>query len=142
MHRFNTNGEKQRDLTEEQKQELKEAFDVFDADGSGAIDDKELKVLMRKQGLDLNREELVAMILEVDEDGSGEMEFNEYATMMKPRIVTQDPRDEILKAVPLFTNDEKGRISFADLRRLADECHEPMTDQELQEMIDDADKDG
>merc|ERR1719195_173126 len=142
MHRFNTNGEKQRDLTEEQKQELKEAFDVFDADGSGAIDDKELKVLMRKQGLDLNREELVAMILEVDEDGSGEMEFDEFAKMMKPRIVERDPRDEILKAVPLFTDDEKGRISFADLRRLADDHHEPFTDQELQEMIDDADKDG
>ena len=32
------------DLTEEQKQEIKEAFDLFDSDGSGTIDAKELKV--------------------------------------------------------------------------------------------------
>ena len=32
------------DLTEEQKQEIREAFDLFDADGSGTIDAKELKV--------------------------------------------------------------------------------------------------
>ena len=33
------------ELTEEQKQEIREAFDLFDADGSGTIDAKELKVL-------------------------------------------------------------------------------------------------
>lgn len=35
------------ELTEEQKQEIKEAFDLFDTDGSGSIDAKELKVAMR-----------------------------------------------------------------------------------------------
>ena len=32
------------ELTEEQKQEIREAFDLFDADGTGTIDAKELKV--------------------------------------------------------------------------------------------------
>lgn len=32
------------ELTEEQKQEIREAFDLFDVDGSGTIDAKELKV--------------------------------------------------------------------------------------------------
>lgn len=32
------------ELTEEQKQEIREAFDLFDTDGSGSIDVKELKV--------------------------------------------------------------------------------------------------
>ena len=32
------------ELTEEQKQEIREAFDLFDADGTGTIDTKELKV--------------------------------------------------------------------------------------------------
>ena len=35
------------DLTEEQKQEIREAFDLFDADGSGTIDAKELKVFLQ-----------------------------------------------------------------------------------------------
>ena len=37
-------------LTEEQKQEIREAFDLFDTDGSGTIDAKELKVAMRALG--------------------------------------------------------------------------------------------
>lgn len=37
-------GRKQRDISEEQKQEIKEAFDLFDTDSSGFIDGKELKV--------------------------------------------------------------------------------------------------
>lgn len=36
------------ELTEEQKQEIREAFDLFDADGSGTIDAKELKVSILK----------------------------------------------------------------------------------------------
>ena len=32
------------ELTEEQKQEIREAFDLFDTDGTGTIDAKELKV--------------------------------------------------------------------------------------------------
>ena len=33
------------ELTEEQTQEIREAFDLFDADGSGTIDAKELMVI-------------------------------------------------------------------------------------------------
>eukprot|EP00418_Pyrodinium_bahamense_P039944 CAMPEP_0179201480 /NCGR_PEP_ID=MMETSP0796-20121207/100274_1 /TAXON_ID=73915 /ORGANISM="Pyrodinium bahamense, Strain pbaha01" /LENGTH=162 /DNA_ID=CAMNT_0020906037 /DNA_START=73 /DNA_END=561 /DNA_ORIENTATION=- len=143
MHRFNATGKKQRDLTEEQKQELKEAFDLFDLDGSGAICDKELKVMMRQLGYDLSREELIHMILEVDEDGSGEIEMNEFIAMMRPKVLGRDPKDEILKAFSLFTtDDEQKAISFEDLRRLADEMGEEFSDQELQEMIDDADRSG
>ena len=35
LRRFNAGGKKQKELTEEQKQEIKEAFDLFDTDGSG-----------------------------------------------------------------------------------------------------------
>ena len=39
-------------LTEEQKQEIREAFDLFDTDGSGTIDAKELKVSVGGRDLD------------------------------------------------------------------------------------------
>lgn len=54
------------ELTEEQKHEIREAFDLFDADGSGKIDAKELKVAMRALGFEPKREELKRMIAEVD----------------------------------------------------------------------------
>lgn len=52
LRRFNAGGKKQKELTDEQKQEIKEAFDLFDTDGSGEIDSKELKVAMRALGFE------------------------------------------------------------------------------------------
>ena len=52
LRRFNAGGKKQKELTEEQTQEIKEAFDLFDTDGSGSIDSKELKVAMRALGFE------------------------------------------------------------------------------------------
>ena len=58
-----TRPKKRTELTEEQKQEIKEAFDLFDTDGSGNIDQKELKVAMRALGFEPKREEIKKLIL-------------------------------------------------------------------------------
>jgi Ca2+-binding EF-hand superfamily protein len=130
------------ELTEEQRQEIKEAFDLFDTDGSGSIDAKELKVAMRALGFEPRKEEVRKMISEIDRDGSGTIEFPEFLEMMAAKMAERDPREEILKAFRLFDRDNKGKISFADLKAVSRELGENLTDEELQEMIDEADRDG
>merc|ERR1712064_80206 len=75
-------GGKKKELTEEQKNEIKEAFDLFDTDGSGSIDSKELKVAMRALGFEPKKEEIAKMITDVDDDGSGTIEYEEFLKMM------------------------------------------------------------
>jgi centrin-2/centrin-1 len=130
------------ELSEEQRQEIKEAFDLFDTDGSGTIDSKELKVAMRALGFEPKKEEIRKMISDVDTDGSGTIDFNEFLDMMSAKMSEKDSREEILKAFRLFDDDETGRITFQNLKRVAKELGENMTDEELQEMIDEADRDG
>ena len=77
-----TRPKKRTELTEEQKQEIKEAFDLFDTDGSGNIDQKELKGAMRALGFEPKREEIKKMIQDVDKDGSGVIDFPEFLDMM------------------------------------------------------------
>merc|ERR1711900_74291 len=130
------------ELTEEQKQEIREAFDLFDTDGSGTIDAKELKVAMRALGFEPKKEEVRKMISDVDKDGSGVIDFMEFMDMMTIKMAERDPREEMLKAFKLFDDDNTGKISFKNLKRVAKELGERMTDEELQEMIDEADRDG
>ncbi|KAM5136602.1 centrin-1 [Callospermophilus lateralis] len=130
------------ELTEDQKQEVREAFDLFDADGSGTIDVKELKVAMRALGFEPKKEELKKMISEVDREGTGKISFNDFLAVMTQKMSEKDTKEEIMKAFRLFDDDETGKISFKNLKRVAAELGENLTDEELQEMIDEADRDG
>ena len=51
--------------------------------------------------------------------------------MMTHKILNRDPKDEILKAFRLFDDDETGKISFKNLKRVAKELGERMTDGEF-----------
>ena len=60
---------------EDPDRELKDAFKVFDTDGSGSISRSEMKKLMKKLGQTLSDAELDAMMDEVDTDKNGEIDF-------------------------------------------------------------------
>ena len=130
------------ELSEEQKQEIKEAFDLFDTDKTGTIDYHELKVAMRALGFDVKKQEVLALMKEFDREGSGQIEYHDFLEIMTGKISERDPIEEILKAFKLFDEDNTGRISLRNLRRVARELGESLSDDELQAMIDEFDKDG
>merc|ERR1711872_890045 len=98
------------ELTEDQKQEIREAFDLFDTDGTGTIDAKELKVAMRALGFEPKKEEIKKMIQEIDKENTGTIDFNDFLTMMTKKMSEKDSKEEILKAFRLFDDDGTGKI--------------------------------
>jgi len=71
-------------ISDEQREELKSAFNLFDVDGSGEIDLGELADLMYCLGVKMTYTELYDMVAEVDEDGSMEIGFDEFMLMINP----------------------------------------------------------
>lgn len=129
-------------LTEEQRQEIKEAFDLFDTDGSGKIDAKELKIAMKALGFEPKKEEIKKMITDTDKHGTGTIEYTDFLELMTVKMGERDPVEEMRKAFRLFLDDDSDRIGIRHLKRVAKELGETMTEEELQEMIDEADRDG
>ena len=140
--KFNANKYLRPGLTEDEIEEIKEAFDLFDTDGSGSIDPKELRAAMQSLGFEAKNQTIYQMITDLDKNKSGNIDFEEFLDMMTARMSDKDTREDIAKVFRLFDDDETGKISFRNLKRVAKELGEKMTDEELQEMIDEADMDG
>ncbi|XP_005370455.1 centrin-4 [Microtus ochrogaster] len=130
------------ELNDDQKKEIKEAFDLFDVDGSGTIDVKELKIAMRALGFEPKKEEIRQLIAEIDKEGTGTICFEDFFAIMSVKMNEKDEREEILKAFKLFDDDATGTISLNNIKRVAKELGENLTEEELQEMLDEADRDG
>merc|ERR1711918_33641 len=89
-------------LTDEQKQELREAFDLFDTDGSGAVDFSELHTAMKALGFEPKKEEIAKMVKEMDKDGDATVDFEEFCIMMAEKMNQKDGKEEMLKGFKLF----------------------------------------
>ncbi len=71
----------------ESQQNLHQAFEDFDDDGSGTITPEELAHKLVELGVKASREEVLAMIEEVDTNHDGSIDFNEFVTLMCPRLL-------------------------------------------------------
>uniref|UniRef100_A0A915KLV9 EF-hand domain-containing protein n=1 Tax=Romanomermis culicivorax TaxID=13658 RepID=A0A915KLV9_ROMCU len=67
--------------------------------------------------------------------------FDQFTEIVRKKSVEKDTKLEITKAFKLFDHENSGKITVEDLRRVADELGEKISDQELQEMITEADLD-
>ena len=114
------------ELSEEHKQEIKEAFELFDTDKDGCVDYHELKVAMRALGFDLKKAEVLKILRDHDKTGQGLMDFEDFAKISElmlssffappvapPRVVVcpapSKPLDSALVPHSIFFTREKTR---------------------------------
>ncbi|XP_041016591.1 calmodulin-like protein 11 [Juglans microcarpa x Juglans regia] len=129
-------------LSEEQIAEFQEAFCLFDKDGDGSITIEELANAIRSLDQNPTQEELQTMINEVDVDGNGTIEFGEFLNLMARKMKENEAEGELKEAFKVFDQDQDGYISPNELRHVMINLEERLTDEEVDQMIRDADLDG
>merc|ERR1711910_80486 len=123
---------------------LKVCFDLFDTKKQEFLSGDDLGEIMRAMGFRPTEEELADLLHEVDEDGSGEIEFGEFYQLCATFLV-EDPDMETMKrelkdAFRVYDKEGLGYITTDTLRGLISELLAPLTDEELEGILEELDE--
>ena len=127
-------------MTHEQREELSEAFDLFDKDGDGTISAKELIVVMRSIGLDSSIEEIQQMMDEIVPGNTGEIEFDGFMTLMAKKIKETEVEDELKETFKTIDRGNKGYYDLDDLRAMVNKYGERISEDEIVKMFEEQDE--
>ncbi|MBA0835446.1 hypothetical protein Goarm_007726, partial [Gossypium armourianum] len=109
---------------------------------AGCITTKDLGTVVRSLGQNPTEAELQGMINEVDADQNGTIDFPEFLNLIARKMKDTDSEEELKEAFKVFDKDQNGFISAAELRHVMTNLGEILTDEEVDEMIHEADTDG
>ena len=96
---------------------------------------------MTSLGFESKSQAIFQMISDLDADGNGTIDFEEWLSLMTRRVSDKDTRANINKVFALYDDERTGFISVKNLRRIAQELSENISEEELQELITRADLD-
>eukprot|EP01017_Pseudomicrothorax_dubius_P003710 TRINITY_DN1058_c0_g1_i2.p1 TRINITY_DN1058_c0_g1~~TRINITY_DN1058_c0_g1_i2.p1 ORF type:complete len:212 (+),score=73.51 TRINITY_DN1058_c0_g1_i2:114-749(+) len=126
-------------LSDTQKNEIKMAFDFFDITGSGTIEAKNLKVVLRALGFDPTNEEIDKLIKDLGRDDRADakkIDFQEFLEIMIVKMSQKDTPEDIDKAFSLFVDPkQKNVVTFDSLKQVIDDLEEDLSEEEIFELI-------
>jgi len=133
------------ELNKEQVALLKNAFDTFDVEKKGSIGTVMIGTILGMLGINMTENMLADIIAEVDDDGSGELEFEEFITLAARFMVEEDAeamQQELKEAFRLYDKEGNGYITTHTLKEILKELDDKITSEELDMMIEEIDSDG
>lgn len=129
-------------LTDEQVNELKEAFEFFNKSGTGSIDKNDLKTALGELGLPNGASDVQEMMKECDSSGTGAITFPMFLSMMSSRLMQVDTEENLTGAFKVFDPELSGYIDGEALRKELTTKGEPLTSAEWNELVSVAGKNG
>ncbi|XP_037713366.1 calmodulin [Drosophila subpulchrella] len=130
------------ELTYEQVQELKDAFDRYDLDSSGTLSASEMRLALISMGHEITEAELYDLIRTVTVRDDTELNLAQFMQMMAPRMADIDSDEALERAFKLIDRDHDGFIGGQDVRAIMLILGEVVTDEDVRDICRAVDMDG
>ncbi|XP_076833017.1 calcium-binding protein 8 isoform X1 [Brachyhypopomus gauderio] len=107
-------------ISVEELDEIREAFRVLDRDGNGFISKQELGMAMRSLGYMPSEVELAIIMQRLDMDGDGQVDFEEFMTILGPKLLSSDTREGFLGQTidSIFWQFDMQRMTLEELKHI------------------------
>ena len=140
-------------FTKEQNRDLQTAFEIFDKDGTGNIDIKDLKVILRALGFEPQEDEIKKLLSTINRSDDEEnnkkgfstntIDFEEFKKIMNNKLRESEEIESLRvgffsftdRDLPKENNNDNEYITLKSLRNVANELREVVNDEELKEMM-------
>jgi len=138
--------EDKREISEDEKREIREAFAILDEDGDGKLTTKEMRTLLQSQFMVFTDQQVDDAVKELDEDGSGCIEFDEFEKyviqngLSKPSA--EEFGEEMRDAFEMFDTDGDGFIDAGEFKQFMTTFGDKMSEDEVLEIMKEADTNG
>ena len=133
-------------LSNDEVDEIRQAFDLFDTNGTGKIDPKELKAAMQSLGFDTKNPtiyELIASLDTPEATKNGGIVFDDFVEAINDKLGDKESKEGIKRIFDLFIDDpNEDTITLSSLKKIAQELGENMTAEELKDMLERASANG
>eukprot|EP00753_Platysulcus_tardus_P021288 PLAT8787.1.p1 GENE.PLAT8787.1~~PLAT8787.1.p1 ORF type:complete len:185 (-),score=84.11 PLAT8787.1:234-788(-) len=131
-----------RGLPPKQFKQLEEVFALYDRFETGKVSLTDLPQMLRYLQYNPTEAELLDLLTDVDEDKEGTLDFHSFVTVVKDRMGAPDPAEAIIQSFRVFDKDGNGFVSGDLLRQVMTSMGEKLSDEEMEEMMRQADVDG
>jgi Ca2+-binding EF-hand superfamily protein len=137
---------KKEEVVKSDGDEIKEAFELFDSNGDGKINVREIRGAMQSIGYDEKNPTVYEVITELDNPrskNSGGATFNDFCQTVNYRVPEKETTEDLRKVFNLFLDDPNSdTTSLESIKRVADELGENIEEIELNAMLNKASKSG
>lgn len=123
---------------DDEVQELRIAFSMFDKDGDGQITASEVSDTMKSLGIKIDTKEVKKMVKRVDTDGDGTVSFEEFQELMKKYKQTSGLRGDspdLKETFEIFDKDEDGFLNACDLKNTMSQLGLSLADDDIHAMM-------
>lgn len=129
-------------LTDAEIKAAEEAFDHFDRRNQGQIRTGDITDAMKKIGYTIKPAFMDKMSDEIDEEGTGYIDFNEFKKIIIQKKKDDEDEKELKEAFRVLDTEKRGEINVDKLRWILKNLGDDLTEEEIDDMIADTDTDG